>query len=61
MAAWFPQTAPHYAELAGVSEEVAMIDRFTVAGPAELWVQRIKELAMVRDLAARVLPHVRNA
>ena len=104
MAAWFPQTAPHYAELAGVSEEVtgkiraayagghfdgadgafgyvtdAMLERFTVAGPAELWVQRIKEvaalgvshvnifllsrdkLAMVRDLAARVLPHVRNA
>ena len=104
MAAWFSQTAPRYAELAGVPEEVtrkiraayagghfdgakgafghvtdAIIDRFTVAGPAELWVQRIKEvaalgvshvnifllsrdkLAMVRDLAARVLPHVRNA
>lgn len=104
MAAWFPQTAPHSAELAGVSEEVAtkiraayagghfdgadgafgyvtaaMIDRFTVAGPAPLWVRRIEEvaalgvrhinifllsrdkLAMVRDLAAKVLPKVRHA
>ncbi len=104
MAAWFPQTAPRYAELAGVPAEVtqkiraayagghfdgaegafgyvtdAMLDRFTVAGPAELWVQRIKDvvalgvrhvnifllsrdkLAMVCDLAARVLPHVRSA
>ncbi len=104
MAAWFPQTAPHCAELAGVPDEVAgkiraayagghfdgaegafghvtdaMIDRFTVAGPAPLWVRRMKEvivlgvrhinifllsrdkLAMVRDLAASVLPHVRHA
>lgn len=104
MAAWFPQTAPRYAELAGVPPEVtrkiraayagghfdgadgafghvtdAMVERFTVAGPPELWIQRIKDvlalgvrhvnvfllsrdkLAMVRDLATRVLPHVRSA
>jgi 5,10-methylenetetrahydromethanopterin reductase len=104
MAAWFPQTAPRAAELAGVPQDVArriraayagghfdgaegafthvtdqMIERFTVAGPAELWIRRIKDvlalgvrhvnifllsrdkLAMVRDLAEQVLPHVRSA
>jgi 5,10-methylenetetrahydromethanopterin reductase len=69
LAAWFPQSAPAYATLAGVPastiaairaayagghfdgarqafEHVTdeMIDRFTVAGPAELWVRRIEEL-----------------
>lgn len=103
MAAWFPQTAPRYAELAGVPPAVAagiraayagghfdgargafahvtdeMVDRFTVAGPADLWIRRLKDvvalgfahvnifllardrLAMVRDLATKVLPHVRS-
>ena len=69
MAAWFPQTAPRAAELAGVPPEVVrriraayagghfdgaegafahvtdeMIERFTVAGPAELWIRRIKDV-----------------
>ena len=67
MAAWFPPTAPVYAELAGVPAEVAtriragyagghfdgahgafahvtdeMVDRFTVAGGAELWRRRLR-------------------
>jgi 5,10-methylenetetrahydromethanopterin reductase len=69
MAAWFPQTAPAYAALAGVPADVAariraayagghfdgaqgafahvtddMVDRFTVAGGAELWRRRLKDL-----------------
>ena len=69
MAAWFPQTAPAYTELAGVPAAVAeriraayagghfdgahgafahvtdeMVDRFTIAGGAELWRQRLKDL-----------------
>jgi 5,10-methylenetetrahydromethanopterin reductase len=69
MAAWFPQTARHYAELAGVSRETIeairaayagghfdaarqafrhvtdeMVDRFTVAGPAERWLERLESL-----------------
>ncbi len=69
LAAWFPQTAPVTARLAGVPDEVGariraayagghfdaarqafghvtgeMIDRFTVAGGADLWVRRIQEL-----------------
>ena len=69
MAAWFPQTAPRYAELAGVAPETSarikaayagshfddaqeafrhvtgeMIDRFTVAGPPEVWIRRIREV-----------------
>ncbi len=69
MAAWFPQTAPAYTELAGVPADVAariraayagghfdgahgafshvtdeMVDRFTIAGGADLWRQRLKDL-----------------
>jgi 5,10-methylenetetrahydromethanopterin reductase len=69
LAAWFPQSAPVYAALAGVPEATIaairaayagghfdgpreafkhvtdeMIDRFTVAGPADLWVRRIEAL-----------------
>ena len=69
MAAWFPQTAPHYAELAGVPADTIqrirqaysgghfddardalryvtddMIDAFTVAGPADVWIARIAGL-----------------
>ncbi|MBI4635541.1 MAG: LLM class flavin-dependent oxidoreductase [Candidatus Rokubacteria bacterium] len=69
MAAWFPQTAPVYAKIAGVEPEIVakiraayagghfdgarkafgyvtdeMVDRFTVAGPAELWVRRLAEV-----------------
>ena len=102
LAAWFPQTAPAYARLAGVPEPTVaairaayagghfdgarqafahvtdeMIERFTVAGPAELWIRRLEELiahgihhvnifllsrdplAMLRDLAEKVLPRFR--
>lgn len=77
MAAWFPQTAPVYARIAGVPEETVqairrayagghfdaaraafprvtdeMIDRFTVAGPPDLWVER------VQALLARGIRHV---
>jgi 5,10-methylenetetrahydromethanopterin reductase len=82
MAAWFPQTAPVYAELAGVPDEVAqriraayagghfdgahgafshvtdaMVDRFTIAGGAELWRRRLKDLLAlgVRHLNVFVL------
>lgn len=66
MAAWFPQTAPRYAEIAGVPpatiEKIRaayagghfdraaeafqyvtdeMVARFTVCGPAEVWIERI--------------------
>jgi 5,10-methylenetetrahydromethanopterin reductase len=66
MAAWFPQTAPRYAEIAGVPpatiEKIRaaytgghfdraaeafqyvtdeMVARFTVGGPAEVWIERI--------------------
>jgi 5,10-methylenetetrahydromethanopterin reductase len=66
MAAWFPQTAPRYAEIAGVPPTTIehiraaysgghfdgataafpyvtdeMVARFTVAGPAEVWIERI--------------------
>jgi 5,10-methylenetetrahydromethanopterin reductase len=69
MAAWFPQTAPRYAEIAGVPAATIegiraayagghfddareacryvtdeMIHRFTVAGPAKVWVERIREV-----------------
>jgi 5,10-methylenetetrahydromethanopterin reductase len=69
MAAWFPQTAPRYAELAGVAPDTVarikaayagghfddareatlhvtneMIDRFTVPGPPEVWIRRIREV-----------------
>ena len=69
MAAWFPQTAPHYAELAGIPADTIqcirqaysgghfddardalryvtddMIDAFTVAGPASVWIARIAGL-----------------
>lgn len=104
MAAWFPQSARPYAELAGVPAATVeriraayagghfdaareafrhvtdeMVDRFTIAGPAEVWVGRLGEivargvehlniflmsgdrLAMVRDLADKVLPRLGRA
>ncbi len=70
LAAWFPQTAPVYAGLAGVPAAVVeriqaayagghfdaarrafahvtdeMVERFTVAGGADRWVERLEELA----------------
>ncbi len=70
MAAWFPQTARHYAEIAGVPSDTIerirqaysgghfdaaeealryvtddMIDAFTIAGPASVWVDRINKIA----------------
>jgi 5,10-methylenetetrahydromethanopterin reductase len=69
MAAWFPQTAPNYAELVGVPKDTIqrirqaysgghfddakealhyvtdeMIDAFTVAGPASVWVEKITRI-----------------
>jgi len=69
MAAWFPQTAPQYAEIAGVPPETIenikkaysgghfdhakgalnyvtddMIDAFTIAGPADIWIERLSEI-----------------
>jgi len=82
MVAWFPQTAPIYAGLAGVPDDVTariraayagghfdgahgafahvtgeMVDRFTVAGGAELWRRRFKELVAlgIRHLNVFVL------
>lgn len=71
MAAWFPQTAPQYAEIAGVPPATIeairkayagghfddakealshvtddMIDAFTIAGPAKVWIER---LGAIRD------------
>ena len=70
LAAWFPQTARHYAELAGVPADTIdairntytgghfdaaagafkfvtdkMIDDFTIAGPADVWIDRLREVA----------------
>ncbi|MEE2803641.1 MAG: LLM class flavin-dependent oxidoreductase [Pseudomonadota bacterium] len=70
LAAWFPQTARHYAELAGVSPQTIeniraaysgghfdaageafsyvttkMVDDFTIAGPAEVWIERLQQIA----------------
>lgn len=75
MAAWFPQTAPRYAEIAGVPAETIenikraysgghfdhakdalgyvtddMIDAFTIAGRADVWIDRLR---MIRDLGVR--------
>ena len=69
MAAWFPQTAPYYAEIVGVPPDTIqrikqaysgghfddarevlryvtddMIDAFTVAGPASVWIARITKI-----------------
>ena len=82
MAAWFPQTAPVYAQLGGVPADVAariraayagghfdgahrafahvtdeIVDRFTVAGGAELWRRRLKDLVAlgIRHLNVFVL------
>ncbi|MBI1848115.1 MAG: LLM class flavin-dependent oxidoreductase [Candidatus Rokubacteria bacterium] len=84
MAAWFPQTAPGYAALAGVPASAtaairdayegghfdaaprafahvtdAMIDAFTIAGDAGVWVQRLKELIAsgVRHINVFTLSH----
>ncbi len=69
MAAWFPQTAPHYAEIVGIHSDTIqrirqaysgghfddakealryvtddMIDAFTVAGPASVWIAQINKI-----------------
>lgn len=69
MAAWFPQTAPQYAEIAGVPRDTIdriraayagghfddaeaaltyvnddMIDAFTIAGPASVWIERLRAI-----------------
>jgi 5,10-methylenetetrahydromethanopterin reductase len=69
MAAWFPQTAPQYAEIVGVPPETIdkikkayagghfdaatealthvtddMIDAFTIAGPAHVWIDRLRQI-----------------
>ena len=70
LAAWFPQTARHYAELAGVPADTIeairgaytgghfdaageafkyvtnkMVDDFTIAGPADVWIDRLREVS----------------